>query len=151
MSRARTLLRLALISLLVAGCAGAATPGPSASAPASPGSAGFEPTRTNEGGDVTVEVSWDGPAAGAVFAVKLDTHSVDLDGLDLSNTELTNDRGESLAAAPWEAPEGGHHREGRLAFQGDASTFFADAQWIELTFGGVGGVPERVLRWEVPA
>lgn len=152
MSRARTLLRVTLISLLVAGCTGAATsPGPAASAPASPGATDFEPSQTNEAGQVTVEVSWDGPAAGAVFDVKLDTHSVDLDGLDLSDAELTNDRGDSLAAVPWEAPKGGHHREGRLAFQGDASTFFADAQWIELTFSGVGGVPERVLRWEVPA
>ena len=152
MTRARRLLWVALISFLLAGCASVATsPEPSTSGSTPSGDVGFERTQTNEGGQVTVEVSWDGPAAGAVFDVKLDTHSIDLDGLDLSDAELTNDRGDSLVAAPWEAPKGGHHREGRLAFGGNAATFFAGARWIELTIDGVGAVPERVLRWEVPA
>jgi hypothetical protein len=56
-----------------------------------------------------------------------------------------------LRARPWAAPKGGHHREGRLTFDGDAAPFFADATWIELVINGVGGVPERVLRWDVSA
>jgi hypothetical protein len=114
-------------------------------------SAGFESTQRSDGGEVTVEASWEGPAAGANFKVKLDTHSVDLDSLDLSDVVLTNDRGETLAAIPWDAPKGGHHREGRLAFGGDTASFLANAIWIELAINGVGGVAERALRWAVPA
>jgi hypothetical protein len=152
MSHRMTLVAAALLAVLVLGCGSTSTsPRPPASEPSSSAEIGFERTQTNESGEVTVEVTWDGPTAGAVFEVKLDTHSVDLDGLDLSQAELTNDRGESLVAAPWEAPKGGHHREGRLAFGGDAATFLADARWIELTIDGVGVVPERVLRWEIPS
>jgi hypothetical protein len=152
MSRAKTLVGVTLFALLAAGCSSAATsPGPSASGPPPSSDVSFDRTQRNDGGQVTVEVTWEGPAAGAVFEVKLDTHSVDLDGLDLSDTELTNDRGDSLVAARWEAPKGGHHREGRLAFGGDAATFLAGVRWIELTIDGVGAVPQRVLRWEVPA
>lgn len=147
-----TLLGPALIALLVVGCGGAATsPGASASGPSPSGDVSLERTQTNEGGQVTVEATWEGPAAGAVFNVKLDTHSIDLDGLDLSDSVLTNDQGDSLVEAAWEAPKGGHHREGRLAFGGDAATFLAGARWIELSIDGVGAVPERILRWEVPA
>jgi hypothetical protein len=49
--------------------------------PAAPGAA-----QTSEGGQVTVKVTWKGTQgadAGPVFAVALDTHSVDLDGIDL--------------------------------------------------------------------
>lgn len=148
----KTLSAAALLVLVVAGCAAAATPGVPASSPTSPPvPAAFESTQRSDGGDVTVEVTWPGPAAGAVFDVKLDTHSVDLDGLDLSDAVLTNDRGERLASARWGAPKGGHHREGQLAFGGDAASFLADARWIELTVVGVGANPERLLRWEVPA
>lgn len=150
MSNAKTLVAASLLAFVVVGCGSAATsPRPSASGPSPSADIGFERTQRNDGGQVTVEVTWDGPAAGAVFDVKLDTHSVDLVGLDLSDAELTNDRGESLVAAVWEAPKGGHHREGRLAFSGDAAAFLADTRWIELTIDGVGAVPERVLRWEV--
>lgn len=152
MSNAKTLIAATLLALFVVGCGSAATsPRPSASGPSPSADISFERTQKNDGGQVTVEVTWDGPAAGAVFDVKLDTHTADLDGLDLSDAELTNDRGESLVAAPWEAPKGGHHREGRLAFGGDAATFLAGARWIEMTIDGVGDVPERVLRWELPA
>lgn len=152
MSHARTQVGAALLALLVAGCGSAGTSVAPSPFEASPSAAtGFEPIQRSEGGEVTVEVSWDGPAAGAAFDVMLDTHSVDLDGLDLSDAELTNDRGERLLAAPWDAPKGGHHREGRLSFVGDAATFLAGARWIELTIDGVGAMPERVLRWEAPA
>jgi hypothetical protein len=141
-----------LLALVAAGC-GAATGSESPSALPTPSAtqAGFEPTQRDEGGEVTVEVTWNGPVAGAVFDVTLDTHSVDLDPLDLTDAVLTNDRGETLGAKPWGAPKGGHHREGRLAFDGDASTFLADTSFIELRISGVGAVPERVLRWEMPA
>lgn len=142
---------VSLAALAVSGC-GAAAISPAAT-PSGTGSAtegALEATQRDEAGEVTVDVTWSGPAAGAVFDVTLDTHSVDLDALDLSDAVLTNDRGETLVAVPWDAPPGGHHRAGRLAFDGDALAFLADTTWIELTINAVGGVPERVLRWEVP-
>ena len=96
-----------------------------------------------------MEARWGGPAARATFELTLDTHSVDLDPLDLSDATLRNDRGDTLAAEPWAAPMGGHHRDGALSFQGDAAKFFAGARWIELVLVGVGDVPERVLSWEL--
>ena len=96
-----------------------------------------------------MEVSWAGAVSGVTFDVKLDTHSVELDGIDLTDAVLRNDGGEILRARPWAAPAGGHHREGQLSFDGDAERFLAGARWFELVINGVGGVPERVLRWEL--
>lgn len=100
---------------------------------------------------MTVVVDWAGPTAEALFDVKLDTHSVDLDALDLATAVLRNDRGEGLPAQRWTAPKGGHHREGTLTFAGSATPFFASARWIELVLPGVGDIPERTLRWELGA
>ena len=146
--------RFLLALLLVAPVAPAACGSSSAASPAgiaspSAASGGSAVTQTSEGGQVTAVATWTGPAAGANFDLKLDTHSVDLDALDLSNAVLRNDRGETLAARPWAAPKGGHHREGTLTFSGDASRFFAGAKWIALVLTGVGDVPERTLRWEI--
>ncbi len=157
MPRTLLLLPLAAVALLVAACGGtptpastgaSATPGgdaPGAGAPAAQASG----TRTSEGGQVTVAATWGGPASGASFEVTLDTHSVDLDALDLSDAVLRNDRGETLAALPWPAPKGGHHRAGTLTFDGDQARFFAGARWVEMVLAGVGDLPERTLRWEI--
>jgi hypothetical protein len=106
-------------------------------------------SRTSEGGQVTAVVDWAGPAGGAVFDVTLDTHSVDLDALDLSDAILRNDRGETMSAQSWAAPRGGHHRQGTLAFDGDPAAFLAGVKWVELMLSGVGDLPERTLRWEL--
>jgi len=105
----------------------------------------------SEGGEVTVVATWAGLAAGAKFELTLDTHSVDLDSLDLADAVLRNDRGETLVAQPWPAPAGGHHRSGALSFDGDATSFFTSARWIELVLTGIGDLPERTLRWEIGA
>lgn len=148
MNKHAILASLLAIPLAVAACSGTGgAPVPTSSGTASSSSAGA--TQTNEGGGVTVVASWLGPAAGATFDVKLDTHSVDLDALDLSDAILRNDRGETLVARPWTAAKGGHHREGALSFDGDASSFFADSKWIELTLVGIGEIPERTLRWAI--
>lgn len=148
---------LATIALLLAACAGTSSP-PSTGAGSTPeaGVAGGSTpgattsgTRTSEGGQVTVAATWGGPATGASFAVTLDTHSVDLDALDLSDAVLRNDRGETLRARPWAAPKGGHHRAGTLTFEGDQARFFGGAGWVELVLTGVGDLPERTLRWEI--
>ncbi len=149
----KRLARIVLVALVlvatVAACGG--TTGPSAG-PVASGS--FEPlaasaTQRSEGGQVTVVATWTGPTAGASFDVVLDTHTVDLDALDLADAILRNDRGETLTARPWAAPKGGHHREGALTFEGNAPEFFADATWMELVLVGVGDLPKRTLRWEV--
>jgi hypothetical protein len=148
MKKYRLLASLLALPLLTAACSGTAgAPAPASSGTASSSSAGA--TQTSEGGGVTVVASWSGPAAGATFDVKLDTHSVDLDALDLSSAVLRNDRGETLGARPWAAPKGGHHREGALTFDGDASSFIAGAKWIELALAGIGDTPERTLRWVI--
>lgn len=135
------------VAVLISACSAA---GLKASEPASsPGESAGAATRTSEGGQVTAVVDWAGPDVGAVFDVTLDTHSVDLDALDLSDAILRNDRGEMLPAQSWAAPKGGHHREGALAFEGNATPFFAGAAWIELVLSGVGDLPERTLRWEI--
>lgn len=143
--RLASVLALSLFATACTGTAGAPAPVSSGSA-SSPSVGG---TQTSDGGQVTVVATWNGPTAGATFDIKLDTHSVDLDALDLSNAVLRNDRGETLAARPWTAAEGGHHREGTLTFDGDASSFFAGAKWIELVIAGIGDIPERTLRWEI--
>ena len=116
---------------------------------ASPTTSGGSSTQRSEGGQVTVEAAWAGLSAGASFDVKLDTHSVDLDALDLSNAILRNSRGETLSAVPWTAPKGGHHREGTLTFAGNAATFFAGATSMDLVLSGVGDLPERTLHWQI--
>lgn len=136
-----------LLLVTVAACSG--TTGLSASRLASGSS---EPlaasaTQRSEGGDVITVATWRGPQVGAAFDVALDTHTVDLDPLDLANATLRNDRGDTLTARPWAAPKGGHHREGILTFEGDARAFFTGATWMELVLVGVGNVPERTLRW----
>ena len=146
---------LAATIVLLAACSSSTTPTSGSTASATTGSGPTAPaagtTQTSDGGQVTVVVDWAGPADGAVFDVKLDTHSVDLDALDLSSAILRNDRGEALSAEPWAAPKGGHHREGLLTFGGDTTAFFTGARWVELVLSGVGDLPERTLRWEVTA
>lgn len=147
------------MALLLAACSQSAVPAssisprPSSPAPGDPAAAGDAAaggmTQTSEGGQVTVVATWAGPSAGATFDLKLDTHSVDLDALDLSTATLRNDQGDTLTARPWLVPKGGHHREGSLSFNGDSVGFFAGAKWIELVLPGIGDTPERVLRWTI--
>jgi len=148
------------VVLVLAACGQSAAPAssisPSSSSPAAGGGQAAASgqvaggmTQTSEGGQVTVVATWAGPSAGATFDLKLDTHSVDLDALDLSTATLRNDRGDTLTARPWSAPKGGHHREGSLSFDGDSAAFLAGAKWIELVLPGIGDTPERVLRWTI--
>ena len=73
---------LAAAALTLAACS-TPTAGPSNQASISAPSTDMA-TRTSDGGQVTVVATWAGPAAGATVAVTLDTHSVDLDALDLA-------------------------------------------------------------------
>lgn len=101
----------------------------------------------DEGGGVTVKATWVGSTAGVAFEVALDTHSIDLDGFDLRDATLLNDSGVTMADPVWDADKGGHHRSGRVTFQGDPGPFLASTSWIELSVPDVAGVPVRTLRW----
>lgn len=112
------------------------------------------PGQVSVGGDVTIRVTWHGPEAGTEFSVSMDTHSVDLDGYDLSKMVVlhTND-GREAPAIRWDAPKGGHHRKGTLAFSEvalDGEPFVAaNTESIELVLYEVAGVPTRSFVWEL--
>ncbi len=106
---------------------------------------------------MTIDVTWKNPgeAGGAIaFKVTMDTHSVDLDRVDLGKSSvLRNDQGREVKPEAWNAPAGGHHREGTLQFpssDGSGSPLVsAGVKTVELVIRDVAGVKERVLRWEV--
>lgn len=120
-------------------------------------------TQVVEGGQVTVAVTWpgtfgSGASAGGtagvqpVFTVAMDTHSVNLDVIDLTRLAvLRTDEGREARPTEWNAPKGGHHRQGPLVFPaatGDAVPLLgADTHGLELTIRDVAGVPERRFRW----
>lgn len=88
------------------------------------------------------------------FLVSLDTHSGSLLGNDLvALTELRDDRGSATQALGWEPQsEDSHHRSGMLYFPRSLSegqpAVTAESRYMELSLKNLGGVPERVLRWE---
>ncbi len=145
-----------LALLLVAGCgpagrsdqAGPAEPAVVALPGAEPAGA----TQTSEGGQVTIAVTWEGPSAGLVFRVAMDTHSVNLDPYDLRELAvLRTDQGVEVRPSQWDAPPGGHHRAGTLAFPATASdgkpVLGPGARSVTLIIRDVGGVPERTFQW----
>jgi hypothetical protein len=109
-------------------------------------------TQQRAGGQVTVAVTWPGRAAGLVFRVALDTHAVDLDGYDLRQLAvLRTEQGVEVRPSGWDAPPGGHHRAGTLAFPATTPdgqpVLRADTRSLELVIRDVAGVPERTYRW----
>lgn len=109
-------------------------------------------TRTSEGGQVTIAATWQGPNAGPVFRVVLDTHTVNLDGYDLIQLAvLRTAEGREVPPSGWDAPQGGHHREGTLIFPSTAPdgspTIGSPTGAFELVIRDVAGVPERTFRW----
>ena len=142
----------ALVGLVATAC-GTGQGGASATSPASGTAAPLATgagTRTNEGGQVTVKVTWKGVAAGPVFDVALDTHAVDLDGYDLRQLATLRTDGGEAQPAEWTAPKGGHHREGNLVFPatvGGRPTIGDGTRRIELIVRNVAGVAERRFEW----
>lgn len=133
------------VAILASSCAGAAG-GAVSGAPADPVSGALGEQRHEEG-SVKVVASWidaDVPA----LRVTLDTHSVDLDGFDLRElARLRLDGGSWTAPSAWDAPAGGHHRSGTLAFGALDPQALASAQLVELELRDVA-VPSHLLRWE---
>lgn len=146
--------------LFVAACG--ATPTPSGTpVPAQTSTSGAkaqspakDETRTSNGGQVTIQATWARQGAGLIFTVALDTHSVDLDGIDLAKSAiLRTDSGVEAKPIGWDAPKGGHHRSGTLTFpttSPDGTLLVGpDTRFVELVILGVAGVPERTLGWEL--
>jgi hypothetical protein len=108
--------------------------------------------QTNEGGQVTIKATWQGPSAGPVFEIVMDTHAVDLDSYDLTQLAVLRvDGTREVRPASWDAPKGGHHRKGTLAFPTTAADGRAlvgpGTRTVELIVRDVAGVPERIFRW----
>lgn len=140
-----------LVSLVLAACsaAGSTLPIGAPTVAMAPDGA----TQTSEGGEVTVTATWAGKAAGPTFTVALNTHSVDLDAIDLTTLATLSADGIQVRPTVWNAPKGGHHREGVLSFPTTADdgrpVIGSQTTTIELVIRGVAGVPERTFRWRV--
>ena len=120
------------------------------------GSTGGEPlveTLVDEQGAVEVSVTplnLEDDAATLDFEVALNTHSVDL-SMDLSQlATLSTDVGAAVAAAAWDAPQGGHHVSGVLSFrmENDGASFLEGAKSITLTLEDVDA-PTRTFTWNL--
>jgi hypothetical protein len=88
--------------------------------------------------------------------VKLDTHAVDLDQYPLETLAVLQDaQGREIPAVGLESASGsGHHREGVLTFPGTDGSgkplLSPEAKRLTLILRGIGGVSERVFRWQLP-
>ena len=149
---------LLIFATVVVGCGSdtvRSAPNPSASN-VKPTSSSLQ--QTNEAGNVGIVVTWENPSgegsASLRFIVAMNTHSVDLDGYDLSKLAvLRNDQGVEASPDGWDAPKGGHHRSGVLSFSnniGGKPIIGTETRTIELIIRDVAGVRERIFRWEVP-
>jgi len=115
---------------------------------ASFGAAAAGSTQTVSGGGVTAKVTYLNPTSGEDlrFAVVLDTHSVNLDGYDLTTVSvLRDDTGKDYLPLGAENKGSGHHREITLIFPKIAP----ESKRIEIVIKDIAGVKERIFRWSV--
>lgn len=127
--------------------------GPSASASARDAGAGGV---TVEASLATAEylVSKGQPADMWGFLVSVETHSVNLTGVDiLARASLRDASGRIFRPVGWRPlSEDSHHRSGLLLFQGGVAGQPALTEEklkdTQLVFSDIGGVPERVLSWK---
>jgi hypothetical protein len=108
--------------------------------------------QTDVGGGVTVKVSRLDAADAIAFKVVLDTHVVNLDQYDLAQLAvLRTAGGTEVAPVAWDAPAGGHHREGTLSFPlaaEDGSSLLETSEGhLVLVIRDVAGVAERAFHW----
>jgi hypothetical protein len=116
-------------------------------------------TKTDSQGPVTLEITYDPQGQATrdqlVFKVAMDTHSVELGDFDLGQVSvLHNDQGVEVGPSGWTSPgAGGHHVKGELVFPAvDPSgkpLLAAETQFVELRVKEVGGIQERVFRWDL--
>lgn len=108
-------------------------------------------TQRDRQGPVTVTVTLATPApSGSPVTVQvvLDTHSVALDGVafDRAVTLLKLDGSELAPIAVKEVGSGGHHRQAEVVFPS-----IEGATQVRIVVRNIGGIPERVFAWDVPA
>jgi hypothetical protein len=86
------------------------------------------------------------PGKPAVFEIRLNTHSVNLNYDMVEISSLQDGAGKIYKAVEWKgSPLGGHHRRGTLEFPNLEGT----PQSVKLVIRGVAGVPERSFEWKI--
>ncbi len=152
-----TVLSLALL-VLAAACTGGDDDADSRSGADADASAA---TQTDSTGSVTVKATWitpghlsgneelqavaDGYGAADVVLlhVEMNTHSVDLSGYDLTDLATLDAGVGPERPLEWlTISDDKHHTEGVIVFRRPPA-----AVAVALTLRNIGGVPERVLRW----
>lgn len=137
------------VAVLVAACGSTTAASPAGVGTASPAAGSGLGEQRSEAASITIAASWLATGAPAIRVV-MDTHSVDLDGFDLAMLARARlDGGPWVAPSAWDAPKGGHHREGTLAFAALDRASLEAARLVELEVRDVA-VPSRILRWERP-
>ena len=118
-----------------------------------PGSASAQDAQTQRDrqGPVTVAVTLvTPPSSGSPVTVQiaLDTHSTALDAVafDRAVTLRRRDGGEVAPIAVEETGSGGHHRQAKVVFPS-----ISGAAEVQIVVKDVGGIPERVFVWDLPA
>ncbi len=110
---------------------------------------GAEPlTKRDTRGPVTVAVTLIPTAAGSgtlKARVVLETHSVSLDGIAFEDVVVLRPAaGSDLPPAAVEPRGAGHHREAVVVFAAPPGP-------VRIVVKDVGGIPERIFSWDVPA
>ena len=106
--------------------------------------------RKNDGGGITITALYV-PASDALeFRLTLDTHGGDLMKYDMAALTLlrVNGQGEAVAVGWKDDAKGSHHRSGVIRFA-RLDPASSGALTLEIVVRGVGGVPERILRWDL--
>ena len=151
------LITVFMVSILVAGCSTGFIPQgeddatvTSSLAPTAKG-----PTnglvQSSTGSTVTIDIEWLRPDDDLlIFAVALNTHSVDLDHYDLGElATLRDDEGEEYHPTSWDSAPGGHHRQGTLTFPFPYSLSQEKAKYIQIVIRDVDDIDERLFKWEL--
>lgn len=110
--------------------------------------------RVDEKGSVEVVVVYLNPLGGIEdnqqsFELTLDTHSDDLSKYKLADlSTLKVENGVEIEASELKNQGGGgHHISGTIIFE---VSELGDAKYLELIVKNVGGVEERIFRWDLP-
>jgi hypothetical protein len=110
-------------------------------------------TRTEIQGEVTLKITplnLDNPGDTLEFEVVLDTHTLELD-MDLAAlATLTTDTGLTLQPTLWDAPKGGHHAEGTLAFPAtlDGKSILDSVKQLTLTISNIDNAT-GIFTWDL--
>ncbi|HEY1011495.1 MAG TPA: hypothetical protein VGE07_02245 [Herpetosiphonaceae bacterium] len=131
---------LAVVLLVLSACGGVA---------ASPAGDTGLPPQTREQGGITLAFAWIEAAPAPILQVTMDTHSVDLDGIDLGQlAELRHGDREVVRPTSWSAPAGGHHRSGTLTFPPLTEEPAPGApHTYDLRIRALGPVPDWSFTW----